>query len=253
MTEVIGIYSIFIGRYTTYYKDFIENVSNKFMPGHKKIFYIVTDADLPVYNENTIFYKTELIGWPYETLYRFKYFLQFETVDADIIYFLNANICCMKPITDILPDQRKYVFTEHHGQRYSYDSTFEKNSISTAFVPRVPGKVYNYIGGGFFGATKPEFIELCKKLDDNITKDEKKGYIALWHDESHLNNYCNVVLNNNVKFLDITYHIPGIWHHKFIDSCKLLYFDKTAKMNVSQIKGACTNGKIIKNKYNALI
>jgi hypothetical protein len=250
---IIGIYSIFIGRYTVYYKDFIENISSKFMPNYKKNFYIVTDADLPVYNENTVFYKTELIGWPYETLYRFKYFLQFKSVDADVIYFLNANICCMQPITDILPDERKYVFTEHHGQRFGYGSTFEKNSISTACVPYVANKVYNYIGGGFFGATKAEFIELCKKLDANITTDEKNGYIALWHDESHLNNYCNVVLNNNVRFLDMTYHIPGIWYPKYSESCKLLYFDKNAKMNVSHIKGVCTNGKIIKNRYNGII
>ena len=111
--KVIGIYSLFIGKYTTYYKNFIENINKNFLPNHKKIFYIVTDTDLPKYNDNTVFFKTEYIGWPYETLYRFKYFLKFENVEADIIYFLNPNTYLPNPITDVLPDETNYVFTIH--------------------------------------------------------------------------------------------------------------------------------------------
>lgn len=251
----IGIYSIFIGKYTVYYKDFVENISKNFLPNHKKIFYIVTDTDLPKYNNDTIFFKTERIGWPYETLYRYKYFLKFQDVQADVIYFLNANAYLPKPIADILPDQTKHVFVIHDGfYRSPYKNiTFDKNPISTAFIKHEPRKVYHYYGGRFNGAMKEEFIKMCEILDTNITLDEKKGYIAVWHDESHINHYINNILNHSVKALDTTYHVPECRLSDFKNKVKMMYFTKETKMDINEIKGKCTNGKVIKNKYNEYI
>jgi hypothetical protein len=46
-----------------------------------------------------------------------------------------------------------------------------------------------------------------KALDININVDESKDFIAVWHDESHINHYCNIFLNQKFKKLDIDFHI----------------------------------------------
>ena len=260
----IGIYSIFIGNYTCMYEGFMKNIITHFLPNHSKKFYIVTDDEnLPKFHDNTEFFYTELIGFPYETLYRFKYFLQFKNVTSDIIYFLNSNSRCMVPITDILPDESGYVFTLHNqcGQSLYIRQFFDKNPISTAYVPPsnrikfVKGKVrlenyYKYIGGRFYGATRDKYLELCVYLDKKVEEDEKNNYIALWYDESHLNNYVNLVINGKVRYLDDSYHVPEEDMKNFKD-IKILYLDKNKIVkNISVIKKQLTNGSIIKNKYN---
>jgi hypothetical protein len=132
----IGVYGIFIGEYKCLYRDWIDNISKLFFPGSPKNFYVVTDdPQLPMYNNTTFIVLTEKIGWPYETLYRFKYFLQFKECDilaSDIIYFVNANGRFVLPVSnDVLPNESGYVFTTHNG----YDNkpynctTFEKKRL----------------------------------------------------------------------------------------------------------------------------
>ena len=248
----IGIYSIFIGNYKVLYEKFVRNMLDNFLPDHPKKFYIVTDdINLPKIHENTDFYYTELIGFPYETLYRFKYFLQFQNVTSEIVYFLNSNANCVKKITDVLPDASGYVFTLHNAYGLAtYDQqTFDKNPRSTAYIPKRPDK-YFYIGGRFFGATKNNFLKICMQLDKNITDDEKNNYIALWHDESHLNHYFNITLSKKSRLLDYLYHIPEEVQ-RIPENTKILYLNKHKVIkDMTVIKKHPTNGIVFKNKYN---
>jgi hypothetical protein len=255
----IGVYGIFIGTYKCLYKGWIDNISRMFFPDTEKKFYIVTDdPKLPVYNDNTFIFVTESIGWPYETLYRFKYFLNFRACDvfaSDIIYFVNANGRFKILVSnDVMPTDTNYVFTKHHGYlNKSYaNMSFEKNPISTAYV--VPHANLVYYGGGFYGATTINFMQMCRILDLRITEDEKNGYIAVWHDESHLNWYANTLLKNTGRALSINYHVPEEHKDKYYDRV-LVYLDKNStKMNEirkEQYKRPRANGAIIKNKYNA--
>jgi hypothetical protein len=246
----IGIYLIFIGKYTVFYKDCVESIIRNFLPDYRKTFYVVTDdRSLPSYGDTEFFY-TEYIGWPYETLYRFKYFLQFRHIRSDIIYFFNGNARCVKPIGgEVLPDNYGFVFTKHWAYQNTnyYHQTLEKNELSTAFIPPMDT---TYIGGGFFGATKNNFIILCKKLDENITTDERKKYIAIWHDESHLNRYFNIELHKNAKLLDVSYHVPG-HYEKYYKDIKIIYLHKQLHIEkLDTIKGNSEYGNIIPNKYN---
>ena len=258
---IIGLYSIFIGDYTIYYEDYIQNMVKYFMPKYKKIFYIVTDdKNLKTYNQNIQFYYTEKIGYPYETLYRYKYFLQFTNIEADIIYFLQSNARCYTYINDdILPDLSGYIFTLHAWQmQLSYHNyTYDKNINSTAFIDITQNKQYVYIGGRFHGGLKNKFIEMYKLLDNNISIDEQNDYIALWHDESHLNKFVNDNLSCNAKLLNIFYHIP----EEFVDNIneqnkqeiKIIYLNKEKNDNVRNYKPENPiSGKIIINKYNKL-
>jgi hypothetical protein len=48
-----------------------------------------------------------------------------------------------------------------------------------------------YFAGGFFGGTYENFVRVCQEIAENIEADLRAEvpYIALWHDESHLNRY----------------------------------------------------------------
>jgi hypothetical protein len=254
----IGIYSIFISDYSIFYDDFIRNIEDYFYPDITKHYYIVTDKNLIKHNDRTYFYNTEKIGWPYETLYRFKYFLLFNENDinkSEYIFFLNSNAKFLSPIfRGIMTND--YAFTKHNGYYYkSYQQIpFEKNTKSMACISYRKNILYEYYGGGFFGASKSKFIELSKLLNDNIDIDEKNNYIAIWHDESHLNKFINdLKINGNKNFtiLDYRYHVPEQNSDKFKD-IKIIYLDKNKILkNYNIIKTISTYGNIIKNKYNS--
>jgi hypothetical protein len=261
--KVIGIYSIFIDIYQHFYPDFIKNCEENFLPQYKKNYYIITNnKDLKLYNDNTFIFHTEKIGWPYETLYRFKYLLQFKEEDlykSDIIYFINSNGKFLEKIdTKIFPDESGYAFTKHHGfynKPYEQLAYEKSNKSSTAYISKDLGRKYEYFAGGFYGANTKNHIEMCKILDENITKDENNNYIAIWHDESHINKYCQSVLKYNFKKLGIEYHVPEERMNSY--ACKkLIYLDKKRYLpqtsSTKDLKNGHKNinGKIVVNKYN---
>jgi hypothetical protein len=109
-----------------------------------------------------------------------------------------------------------------------------------------------YIGGRFYGAEVDKFITLCEKLDENINTDEKNEVIAEWHDESHLNNYVHNVLKNNVKMLDIDYHVPQEISKKF-KNISMIYLDKNkylSKNGSAKDYKKCKNNTSGEIKYN---
>jgi len=266
--KTIGIYSIFIGEYSYFYENFIKNCEIFFLPQYKKNYYIITDKDLKPpcdTKENTYFIKVDQIGWPYETLYRYKYFSLFDKevlTKSDIFYFINGNGQFINTINaSIFPEDYGYIFTIHnafHNKKYK-SLTFDKNPKSSAFIPEIKGNKYVYYAGGFFGATRNNFILLCDILDKNIQNDEEKYYISIWHDESHLNYYVNVILNHKCKVLSPDYHIPEEILSKMNSkyNCKLIYLDKKKYLKKSETKDLkkCKNnryGEIIPNKYNKI-
>lgn len=81
----VGIFGIFIKEYKIFFENFISNISEKFLPDNDKTLFIITDDKnyiekiIKNSNLNLNYYinEEEYIGWPYETLYRFQYILNF--------------------------------------------------------------------------------------------------------------------------------------------------------------------------------
>jgi hypothetical protein len=264
--KTIGIQAIYVGQYTKFYENFIKNCEDFFLPQYKKYYYIATDDEnliKPKHMEDRIFFlKIKKIGWPYETLYRFKYFLMFKQEDiekSDYIYFVNGNGQFVNHInTEVFPDNSGYVFTHHHGfknKKFEKQSFEKKNHNSTAFIQKNKNVKYNYYAGGFYGATREKYLQMCSILDKNISLDEENDYIAEWHDESHINHFTNIVLNQKFKKLDIEYHVPQEKIRDF-KVVKLIYLDKRIYLDqnsgVKDLKKCNKNihGKIIINDYN---
>jgi hypothetical protein len=228
----IGVYSIFQGVYSALLPEFLENMRTHFLPEHPKTFYIV--ASDPELCATLLAEETDVncvvkpnLGWPYGSLYRWNYFRKSFTPSPAIshIFFANANTRCLEALNDDI--LAPYVAVLHNQYvSDSYESmTFEKNPISTAYVP--PEWHFRYFGARFLGATTANFMKMCEVLDENTQIDESNHFIAVWHDESHYNHYINVVLDQRqVKVLGPEYHVPEEllgW----TSGAKVMYLDKT--------------------------
>jgi hypothetical protein len=261
----IGIYGIFMGNYQVLYKDFISHIEANFYPNIKKYYYIVTDnTELPKYNDRTFMYNTDMIGWPYSTLYRFIYFLQFKREDIELseaIFFLNANGRIMEKIYSPIVNEPLF-FTYHCAfVNKPYDVlTYEKNNKSNACIPYEEGGTYEYFTGAFNGGETSEFIKMCEILSQRIFEDERNGYIAVWHDESHINRYCYELQKNGKKFgkFDDSYHVSDNninsnkkINIKFLGKHKYVPPGPNVKDFINESKNIY--GKIIPNKFNKIM
>jgi hypothetical protein len=100
---------------------------------------------------------------------------------------------------------------------------------------------------------------MCKDLSEKIFEDERNGYIAVWHDESHINRFCHSLEQVGIQFtkLGIDYHVPGESVTKYSNP-KLIYLDKRnyieTDSTTKNMTNGCknTNGKVIPNKYNKI-
>lgn len=166
-----------------------------------------------------------------------------------MIYFLNSNVMFNNKInTAVIPYENDHVFVTHHGYNCKHynECSYEKNNKSMAYVPYTCDPTY--VGGGFFGATPANFIKMCDILNNNIMTDERHNYIAVWHDESHLNWYVNIYLQQNCSFLDISYHVPEELMNDF-KTINIIYRQKD-NIKLRNLITPHTKNTIYKNKYN---
>ena len=257
----IGIYSIFIGDYTIFYKEFIESINKYFFPGINKKFFIITNKDLQSY-KNTYIMKisNKFIKFPFPTLFRFKYFRQIpikEFENIDYMFFLNGNAIISKQINfnDLPIYKKRLLFTLHDGYHKSdYKSIpFEKNKQSTAYIPLIEKHNYKYVGGRFYGAFLLDFIKLCNINYINILTDLKNNYIAIWHDESYINRFFYDLKVNNYLLAGIEYHIPAEQQNRLdFKEKKIIYLDKSKRLNSYPINWNIKKVKYIHNAGNKI-
>lgn len=204
----IAIVYICTGDYSIFWKNFFETSEQYLYPSapsihpsiHKDYFVFTDDNNLitqlePLPNVKTYFQKRA--GWPYDTLLRFNTFCTIQDVlmGYDYCYYWNANTYFVKEITpDVIPFPTKEQGLILWRHTLTYDCNTpegfqaEKNPNSTAYIaPNTPCREY---GGGFLGGTPEAFIAMSQTLRDNIATDLSHGIIAIWHDQSHLQNYA---------------------------------------------------------------
>ena len=73
---------------------------------------------------------------------------------------------------------------------------------------------------------------MCEVLNNNINEDLKKGIIAVWHDESHLNSY---LVDKKVKLLNPSYGYPEDWDLPF--NPKIMILDKRKFASLNELRG----------------
>lgn len=225
----IGILYICTGRYSIFWKKFYKSAERYLMQGYPCIreYYVFTDAP-SLYgekkNEHIHRIYQENLGWPGNTLMRFHMFLRIKEQlerETDYLYFFNANMQFRVPVgKEFLPEEFSNGLIGCISP-YSYNETnldfpYDRNPISTAYIPVGEGEFY--YAGGLSGGKTDAFLKMSETIRNKTDEDDKKGVIALLHDESHLNRYF---LDNPPKHLSPAYCHPKGWRSPFPEIIRL--------------------------------
>lgn len=205
----IGILYIGIGRYSCFWPGFYESCERNLVPEAEKHYYVFTDkeAELPAGDRIEVFHQDDM-GWPLNSLFRFKMFHRIaeRLKDNDYLFFFNANAEVVQTVTanDFLPQDEDYSALcmsqtpDHLGH--------ETRPVSVCSVK--PGETDYYFSGALNGGKcKPylQLIEECTRLADT---DLEHGIMPIWHDESVINRF---LVGKSVKRMSRVMGKPANW------------------------------------------
>lgn len=186
----------FIGtkKYKNFFPGFYESINNFFCNDEEKLILVSTDE--PEHDffkvKNVKIKKIEHKEWPYVTLHRFKYLLDFkeEILNSKLFFFIDADLWPSSKIElkEIDPFDKKFVGVQHPGFLNKI-GTFETNTKSLANIFDNTYDLKIYRQGCFWGGKSESIIEMIEELDRRIDVDSSNGVVARWHDESHMNKY----------------------------------------------------------------
>lgn len=229
----IGILYIGIGKYVQFWDGFYLSCEKYFLPGTEKKYFVFSDQQIDKKNNIEVVYQKDL-GWPGNTLFRYKMFLSHkeELQKFDYLFFFNGNTEFKHLITseEFLPIGNEnylvclswHIYRERSPDEYPY----ERRIQSQAYIPFGEG-IY-YFQGGLNGGRCEEYLSLMEHCCSQIEEDKKNNILACFHDESHLNKY---LLNKHVKVLSTKYGCPQEWTSPV--NPKIIFRDKNSVLGFS--------------------
>lgn len=238
-TYTIAVLYICTGKYVAFWKKFYESFEENFLKNSQVEYFVFTDAEnLYQQQENPRIHKIyqSNLGWPGNTLFRFRMFntLKENLEQFDYTFFFNANTICAKTITEqeFLPEKEELLVVQHPG---FYNTNimklpYERRRKSSAYIPYGKGKTYVY--GAVNGGKTKSYLAMCEQLEKEIDEDYQRGVIARWHDESHLNHY--IWKHKNYRLLSPAYAYPENYNLPFEAYIKTI--DKKTVIELDQAK-----------------
>ena len=187
----IGILYIGIGRYICFWKDFYDSCEKFLIPEAEKHYYVFTDNESFIKSSEriSIFHQDDM-GWPCNSLLRFKMFRRIKDLlkDNDYLFFFNSNAKIVLPVStyDILPEGEEE-YSAMCIDDNPYSSGFEQRQISACYVK--VGETPYYFSGALNGGKTDSYIHLIETCDDIVDTELRNGIMPKWHDESVLNRY----------------------------------------------------------------
>ena len=177
------------GSYISFANQFIESARKLFLPECSVTYFVFTDS--PISAQDIIWVYQCQQQWPFSTMMRFEMYAgQQEALSQfDYVFAIDADMLCVSCIgNEILVDSIGVAHPGFASPRKGVLPSFESNTESLAYLPESKrGGIY--FAGAFFGGSCDQFIKIVKTCSQNIREDLKKGIVALYHDESHLNCY----------------------------------------------------------------
>ena len=205
----IGILYIGIGRYSCFWPGFYESCEQNLVPEAEKHYYVFTDqeASIPSNDRVEVFHQDDM-GWPLNSLFRFKMFHRIEDrlQDNDYLFFFNSNAQVVEMVTasDFLPGDEDYsaLCMEDNPNCMA----FEQRPISAAHVP--VGETRYYFSGALNGGKCKPYLQLIKACDEIADTDLRNGIMPIWHDESVINRF---LVGKRVKRMSRVMGKPENW------------------------------------------
>lgn len=222
----IAILYICTGKYNQFFKGFYDSCEKYFLQGIADKEYFVFTDDLELYNNPRVhLYQKECKGFPLDSLFRFDMFLSIENEleGFDYLFFFNANMLLVAPVgEEFLPKNQGLAAVLHPGyyNKPSYLFPYDRNKKSKAYIAPFK-KGYKYYMGSLNGGKTKEYLDLIRDCSKNIHEDYDEGYIAIYHDESHLNKYLR---DHDCMSISPEYAYPEGWTLPF--SPKIIIRDK---------------------------
>lgn len=254
----VAILYICTGPYVAFWKGFYESFSARFLKEAEKTYFVFTDAP-SVYAEETddaiVRIPQDNLGWPGNTLYRFRMFMRLrkELEAFDYIFFLNANFVCKTEVTaeDFLPREEGLLVVQHPGNfdRRPYLYPYDRNKRCQAYVPYKCLEGKHYVCGGANGGKRDAYLALIEELDRRTDIDEKNGIIARWHDESQINRY--IIDHPDYRMLTPAYCYPEGWEIPFEQ--RFLLLDKKNYIPLDATKTTVKEDSRLKRRIDGIL
>jgi hypothetical protein len=223
----VAILYICTGKYNQFFSGFYESAQKYFLKDIAEIEYFVFTDNLKLSNEKNVhLFERQCQGFPLDSLFRFDMFVSLSDrlKDFDYCFFFNANMLFVNSVgKEFLPENEGLMAVIHPGFFNKPDARlpYERNSQSTAYIPKEKNKLYKYYMGSLNGGRTDDFLMLAKTCSDNTHNDYDRGIIAQVHDESHLNKYMST---HKCLGLSPAYAYPEGWKLPFTP--KIIIRDK---------------------------
>jgi hypothetical protein len=222
--STIGILTVATNRYIEYWKVMVLSVQENLFPCHDLTFYVFTDQTKNLADFSNLNPQLDLkilgiepLGWPEATLLRYEIYERYsDSYTEDFLMHLDADMIATSSAESIFLGENwssGMMFVAHPGYwrepskrarlamyfktpelairdlyrylRLGAIGAWETNDKSMAHVPRERRK--NYACGGIWLGERGPFLGFITKMASHVRTDLSIGYIAKWHDESHLN------------------------------------------------------------------
>lgn len=194
----IGILYICTGKYSVFWESFYKSTEIFFLANHQKKYFVFTDNQEIKSTDTVVVRKEAPKGFPMDSLLRFEMFLSIkeQLLEMDYLFFFNSNMQIVKAIgNEILPlDNFAGLTALLHPGYYTSDCRnfpYERNKRSTAYIEYSATSKFSYYMGSLNGGKTKDYLKLIQACRDNVQTDLQNGIIAIYHDESHLNQYLN--------------------------------------------------------------
>ena len=204
----IGILYIGIGRYVCFWPDFFKSCEEKLVTEAEKHYYVFTDQESQIepHERVRVFHQDDM-GWPLNSLFRFKMFsrIKDQLADNDYLFFFNSNAKVVQTVTadDFLPKDEDYSALCMATDDYS---GFESRPVSATYV--APGETRHYFSGALNGGKRKPYLELIEGCNEIADTDLRNGIMPVWHDESVLNRF---LVGKNIKIMHRDMGKPANW------------------------------------------
>lgn len=232
----VGLVVTALANYIVFLKALIASADQFFMNSQKVTYFVITDnlarVSKILSKRNIVSIEENNRGWPNNSMLRFAMISshreQFQ--EMDFIFCIDVDVIFKDQVDK---EALEYRVGTLHPMHYAESRTtfpYDNNPLSMANIKYSEGEYY--ITGAFFGGCREEIVGLSETIHANILRDlNELNYVALWHDESHLNRYF--VDHPPTKLLSPEYYC-------FTTYCNLMpttRIEAVVDLNSLQIKG----------------